>query len=65
MIDVKQIIVSNLQQRINNPMAQNMLNLYQSGDMEGFQNVARNYMNTQGRNYDEELKKYKGMLGIK
>lgn len=65
MIDVKQIIVSNLQQRISNPMAQNMLNLYQSGDMEGFQNVARNYMSTQGRNFDEELNKYKVMLGIK
>lgn len=53
------------QQASTNPMAQNLLNLTQSGDTAQIEQIARNVMQSRGLDYDTEFNSFKQLLGIK
>ena len=46
----------------NNPIFNNLIDMANKGDTKGIEEFARNYMKEQGRNYDEEFNKFKGMF---
>ena len=49
----------------NNPIFNNLIDMANKGDTKGVEEFARNYMKSQGRNYDEEFNKFKSMFNSK
>lgn len=49
----------------NNPMAQNAIQMYQNGDIQGLQNMAENICKERGMTTDEAKQKIMGMFGGK
>ena len=49
----------------NNPIFKNLIDMANKGDTKGVENFARNYMKSQGRNYDEEFNKFINNFGLK
>lgn len=47
-----------------NPMAQNVLKMWQNGDTKGIEQFARNVVEEKGLNYEEEISKFKNNLGL-
>ena len=48
----------------NNPMARNAMDMYQRGDAEGLEIMARNICNEKGINPDEALQQMKQRFGF-
>lgn len=48
----------------NNPMARNAMDMYQRGDAEGLEKMARNICNEKGINPDEALQQMKQRFGF-
>ena len=48
----------------NNPMARNAMDMYQRGDTEGLEKMARNICNEKGINPDEALQQMKQRFGF-
>lgn len=48
----------------SNPMAQNVLKMVQNGDTKGVEQFARNIVKEQGKDFDEEISKFKSGLGM-
>ena len=49
----------------NNPIFKNLIDMANKGDTEGVENFARNYMKSQGKDFDQEFNNFKEMIGIK
>ena len=61
----QQLVVSMLeQQSTNNPMIGNLLNLVKKNDNQGIEQVARNIMNSQGKDFEKEFNDFKNILGL-
>ena len=60
----QQLIMSFLQQQ-NNPMANNLLQMAQNGNISGIEQIARNICVQKGLDFDKEFNSFKQQLGIK
>lgn len=61
----QQLTLSILQSQMSNtPMGQNLLSLAQSGNTAQIEQFARNYVASQGKDFDQEFNSFKQMLGI-
>lgn len=56
--------VMNDRQISNNPIARNALDMFQRGDTEGLEKMARNICNEKGINPDEALLQIKNKFGF-
>lgn len=52
------------QQSGNNPMMANLLNLAKANNTKDIEQVARNMLKEQGRDYDKEFANFKQMFGL-
>lgn len=52
-------------QIMQNPMAKNVLDMAQKGDMQGIEQFGRNIAKERGVDFDKELENFKGQFGIK
>lgn len=61
----QQLVLNILQSRMSNtPLGQNLLSLAQTGDTSQIEQFARNYVQSQGRNFDQEFNAFKQQLGL-
>lgn len=60
----QQLMMSFLQQQ-NNPMANNLLQLAQNGNISRIEQIARNMCAQKGLDFDKEFSSFKQQLGIK
>lgn len=60
----QQLMMSFLSQQ-NNPMANNLMQLAQNGDINGIEQIARNMCSQKGLDFDKEFNSFKQQLGIK
>lgn len=65
-INPQQLTMNILQNQMSNsPLGQNLLSLAQNGDTSQIEQFARNYVASQGKDFDQEFNSFKQMLGIK
>lgn len=61
----QELVMSVLAERAKgNPFMGNLLSLAQKGDMQAIQQIARNTMQSQGKNFDTEFQKFRNNLGL-
>ena len=60
----QQIVMSILQQQ-QNPMAANLLALAQQGKVKEIEQIARNILSSQGKDFDREYQAFKSQMGLK
>lgn len=60
----QQLMMSFLQQQ-NNPMANNLLQMAQNGNISRIEQIARNMCAQKGLDFDKEFSSFKQQLGIK
>lgn len=58
-------IAMNMLKNNANPIFNNLIDMANKGDTKGVENFARNYMKSQGRNYDEEFNEFINNFGLK
>lgn len=46
----------------NNPIFKNLIDMANKGDTKGIENFARNYMKSQGKDFDQEFNNFKNMF---
>ena len=46
----------------NNPIFKNLIDMANKGDTKGVENFARNYMKSQGKDFDQEFNNFKSMF---
>lgn len=46
----------------NNPIFKNLIDMANKGDTKSVENFARNYMKSQGKDFDQEFNNFKGMF---
>ena len=64
-INPQQLTMNILQNQMSNcPLGQNLLSLAQNGDTGQIEQFARNYIASQGKDFDQEFNSFKQMLGI-
>lgn len=64
-INPQQLTLNILQNQMSNtPMGQNLLSLAQNGNIAQIEQFARNYVASQGKDFDQEFNSFKQMLGI-
>lgn len=49
----------------NNPIFKNLIDMANKGDTKGVENFARNYMKSQGKDFDQEFNNFKSMFNGK
>lgn len=60
----QQVVMTVLQQQ-QNPMAANLLSLAQQGKTKEIEQIARNLVAGQGKDFDTEFQRFKSQLGLK
>lgn len=61
----QQFVMNMLEQRSgDNPMMKNLLNLAKNNKTGDIENLARNVLKEQGRDFDKEFAGFKQMLGL-
>lgn len=64
-INPQQLTLNILQNQMSStPMGQNLLSLAQNGNTAQIEQFARNYVASQGKDFDQEFNSFKQMLGI-
>ena len=59
-----QQIMKLLESQSNNPMAQNLASMLKQNDRAGIESLARNLMESQGKDFDTEFSSFKQRLGL-
>ena len=59
-----QQLMLNMLQQTNNPISANLFNLAQQGRTKEIEQVARNIMRQQGKDFDTEFRAFKQTLGL-
>ena len=49
----------------NNPIMKNLVEMVEKGNTKGVENFARNYMKSQGKDFDQEFNNFKSMFNGK
>ena len=57
--------VINMVKSNDNPMLKNIVEMAEKGDTKGVENFARNYMKSQGKDFDQEFDNFKSMFNGK
>ena len=57
--------VINMVKSNDNPMLKNLVEMAKNGDTKGVENFARNYMKSQGKDFDQEFNNFKSMFNWK
>lgn len=52
---IKRLVMS---KQINNPILKEVLQKAQNGDTKGVEDFARNFLRTQGRDFDKEMEQF-------
>ena len=60
----KDVVMKMLSQN-NNPIFKNLIDMANKGDTKGVENFARNYMKSQGKDFDQEFNNFKSMFNGK
>ena len=61
----QQLMLSYLEQSAqSNPMGANLLQMAKNGDSKGLEQFARNFMESQGKDFDTEFNAFKSSLGL-
>lgn len=61
----QQFVINMLeQQSAGNPIMSNLLNLAKANKTNDIENIARNMLKEQGRDYDKEFANFKRMFGL-
>lgn len=61
----QQLMLSILEQQSqNNPMTSNLLDMAKRGDSAGLEQFARNYVTSQGKDFDQEFNAFKQQFGL-
>jgi hypothetical protein len=60
-----QQMMNNNPQMKNNPMAQNILNMAQSGNVSGIEQFGRNMAKERGVDFDQAFSDFKNQFGVK
>lgn len=61
----QQLMINMLEQQSgNNPMVANLLNLAKANKTSDIEQVARNLLKEQGKDYDKEFANFKQMFGL-
>ena len=61
----QQLVLNMLQDSAqNNPMLSSLLEMAQNKDSNGLENFARNYVKSQGKDFDTEFKAFKDTFGL-
>ena len=61
----QQLILNMLQESAqNNPMTSNLLEMAQNQDSAGLEKFARNYVASQGKDFDTEFKAFRQQFGL-
>lgn len=55
-------MVMKLLSQNNNPIFNNLIEMANKGDTKGVENFARNYMKSQGKDFDQEFNNFKDMF---
>lgn len=55
-------IVMKLLSQNNNPIFNNLIDMANKNDVKGLENFARNYMESQGKDFDQEFSNFKDMF---
>lgn len=55
-------IVMKLLSQNNNPIFNNLIEMANKGDTKGVENFARNYMESQGKDFEQEFNNFKDMF---
>lgn len=64
-------MIPNIQQLLQmlqnnkNPMYQNLASLIQNQDTQGLETLARNLMQSQGKDFDQEFSNFKNRFGLR
>lgn len=67
-LDIIQLIknpkqyVMNMAQQTPNPMLNNLVKMAEKNDMKSLESFARNYMKSQGKDFDQEFNNFKSMF---
>lgn len=70
-LDIIQLIknpkqyVMNMVQQTPNPMLNNLVKMAEKNDMKSLESFARNYMKSQGKDFDQEFNNFKSMFNVK
>ena len=59
-----QQLMLNMLQQTNNPISANLFNLAQQGKTKEIEQVARNIMRQQGKDFDTEFRAFRQILGL-
>lgn len=59
-----QQLMLNMLQQTNNPISANLFNLAQQGKTKEIEQVARNIMRQQGKDFDTEFRAFRQTLGL-
>lgn len=59
-----QQLMLNMLQQTNNPISSNLFNLAQQGKTKEIEQVARNIMRQQGKDFDTEFRAFRQTLGL-
>lgn len=59
-----QQLMLNMLQQTNNPISANLFNLAQQGKTKEIEQVARNIMKQQGKDFDTEFRAFRQTLGL-
>lgn len=51
----KDMVMKMISQNNNNPIINNLIDMANKGDTKGIEEFARNYMNSQGKDFDKEF----------
>lgn len=57
-------MIAQMMRQSNTPMAMNVADLIEKGDMAGIENIARNMCNSKGINPDDAYKNVRGLFGV-
>lgn len=61
----EQLMMSFLQNKMSGtPMGNNLIQMAQRRDSSGIEQIARNYMKQQGKDFDKEFMAFRQMFGI-
>lgn len=55
-------IAINMLKNNTNPVFSNLIDMANKGDSKGVENFARNYMKSQGKDFDQEFNNFKDMF---
>ena len=61
-IDNPKDIAMKMLSKNNNPIFKNLIDMANKGDTKGVENFARNYMESQGKDFDQEFNNFKSMF---